>query len=315
MILSGVYTALITPFQKNGNLDEEGLRQNIRFQIESKVAGIVALGTTGETPTLTETEEKRIIKIAIEEAKNKIQVLIGTGTNSTLKTIEKTKRARDEGADGVLIVTPYYNKPTQRGLIEHFKAIEREAQFPFLTYNVPGRSSCFIETATLKEISKLPHCLGVKDATGSISNMSEVIEAINQHNPKFQVLSGDDALTLPLISLGGTGVISVASNLIPKEVVQLVEQALWGEMLAAKALHHKLSPLFKALFCETNPIPIKQAMEWMEMPAGGVRLPLYEMSDANKQILKVALEETTFHIPKPNGKDELSEIQRSGSRL
>ena len=300
MKLSGVYTALITPFLPNGNLDEEGLRKNIRFQIESKVAGIVPLGTTGETPTLTEEEEKKVLRIAVEEAKNKVQILVGTGTNCTLKTIEKTKFARDEGADGALIVTPYYNKPTQRGIIQHFKQIDRETQFPFLTYNIPGRTGCMIETSTLKEIAQFQNCVGVKEATGNVSNMSDVIELIALENPRFHVVSGDDGLTLPLIALGGVGVISVASNLIPKEVVQLVDQALWGEMPGARALHHKLAPLFKALFCETNPIPVKQAMQWSEMAAGGVRLPLYEMSDANKAVLKKAMEEVLFHIPKTN---------------
>ena len=286
MKLSGVYTALITPFLDNGNLDEAGFRKNIQFQIASKVAGIVPLGTTGETPTLTDAEEERVLRIAIEEAKDKIQILVGTGTNSTAKTIEKTKRARDLGADGALIVTPYYNRPSQNGIIQHFQAIDKEVKFPFLAYNIPGRTGTMIETSTLKVISQFENCIGVKEATGNVSNMSDVIEAVAMHNPRFQVLSGDDGLTLPLIALGGVGVISVASNLIPKLVVQMVEQALWGELQSARAAHHKLSPLFKALFLETNPVPVKQAMTWAGMAAGGVRLPLCAMTEANQAQLK-----------------------------
>lgn len=291
MKFSGVYTALITPFLDNGALDEEGLRQNIRFQIQSGVAGIVPLGTTGETPTLSSDEEKKILKIAIDEAKGKVQIIVGTGSNSTLKTIENTKRARDAGADAALIVTPYYNRPSQNGLIKHFEAINHETKFPFLTYNIPGRTGTMIETKTLQKISYFEHCFGVKEATGNISNMSEVIETIAKQNPRFQVLSGDDGLTLPLIALGGCGVISVASNLCPSEVVQMVELALQGKLSAARELHYKLAPLVKALFAETNPVPVKFAMKLSGMAAGTVRLPLCELTEQNQALVKKAVED------------------------
>lgn len=285
----GVYTALITPF-KNDVLDEEGLRKNIRAQIAAKVNGIVPLGTTGETPTLTDQEEERIVQIAVEEAKGKVQILVGTGSNSTKKTIEKTARAKKLGADGALVVSPYYNKPTQEGIFEHYKALVNAVDLPIIVYNIPGRTASLVETTTLKRLAAMKNIVGVKEATGNISNMMDVIVDVRKERPDFSVLCGDDALTLALVSLGGDGVVSVASNLVPEWVVKMVSHALAGKQAEAQELHEKMLPLVKAIFIETNPAPIKQAMNWSGMPAGGVRLPLVELTDKSKTQLKNVLE-------------------------
>jgi len=286
--MKGVYTALITPF-KNGEVDYEGLRQNIKFQINNGVRGILPLGTTGETPTLTRDEQDQIIKVSVDEARGKVKVMIGTGTNSTKTTIENTQRAQQLGADIALVVTPYYNKPTQEGIFLHFKAVAESVPLPILVYNIAGRTGKNIETATLKRIAQIPNVIGVKEASGNINQMGDVISTIAAQQD-FSVMSGDDGLTLPLMSLGGQGVVSVVSNLVPQDVVDMVNAGLQGDFKKAREIHYRLLPLFKGAFIETNPMPIKKAMELQEMPSGGCRLPLCEMQPENieklKQILK-----------------------------
>ncbi len=286
MKFEGCMTAMITPFDENLQVDYEGLRQNVRFQIENGISGLVPLGTTGESPTITDEERDRIISTVIEESNGKIPVIVGTGTNSTDKTIKHTKHAKDLGADAVLIVSPYYNKPTQEGLYKHFKAINDSVDISIIVYNIQGRTGVNIETPTLLRISELENIVAVKEASGSISQMMDVIHQL----PKdFIVLSGDDNMTLPLIAAGGMGVISVVSNLLPRMVSDMVGFALDRDLDKARDLHYRLMPIFKGAFVETNPIPIKAAMSLAGMPAGKCRLPLCDMSQQNLEKLKDVL--------------------------
>ncbi|MBI5388776.1 4-hydroxy-tetrahydrodipicolinate synthase [Candidatus Woesearchaeota archaeon] len=290
MEFSGTYTALVTPFLSSGDVDYEGLRNNIRFQIAEGITGIVPLGTTGETPTLSEYEQEEIIKIAVGEGKGKVKVMVGTGSNSTHHTIENTKRAKKLGADMALIVTPYYNKPTQEGIFQHFKAVTEAVDIPVVVYNIQGRTGINIETATLKRIASLKNIIGVKEASGNINQMGDVIAEIQDKSQgKFSVLSGDDGITVPMMALGGRGVVSVVSNLLPGKVVRMVNAALSGNVAEAKKLHYEMLPLFKGAFIETNPIPVKAAMDMCGMPAGTCRLPLCAMQPENREKLKKIL--------------------------
>lgn len=288
MKFAGAITALITPF-KNHTLDEEGLASNIRHQIEQGINGVLSLGITGEAPTISEQEEKRVISITVKEAKGKIPVWIGTGFNCAKKTIEKTQRAQDLGADAVLIVTPYYNKPTQEGIYRYFEAITNNTQIPIVIYNTLGRSGVNIETHTLLRIAQLPNILGVKETSGDIDQAGDVLHTVVKKFPNFLVFSGDDSMTLPMMALGGSGIISVVSNLVPAQVVALVKAASQGDFDMARKIHYQLLPLFKAAFVETNPIPIKAAMSLCGMPSGDCRLPLYQMAPENLDRLKQLL--------------------------
>ena len=283
MKIKGVITALITPFTQSGEVDYEGLRANIRFQIEQGVSGILPLGTTGETPTLTREEQDEIIKISVEEAKGKVLVMVGTGTNSTKTTIKYTQRAQELGADMALVVTPYYNKPTQEGIYQHFKAVTQSVSLPVMIYNIQGRTGKNIETSTMQRIAALPNVVSVKEASGDVNQMGDVLSSIA--NDSFTVMSGDDGLTLPLLSLGGMGVVSVVSNLVPGKVVEMVNSGLSGNFTKARELHLELLPLFKGAFIESNPQPIKYLMARAGMAAGPCRLPLMELSVGNKPLL------------------------------
>lgn len=274
MRLSGVYTAMITPFLKNFEVDYEGFRQNLRFQINSGVDGVVILGTTGETPTLIFEEKKKLIAIAVEEIQKKIHLLVGTGSNCTIETIKQTILAQELGADGALIVTPYYNKPTQEGIFQHFQAICQSTDFPICLYNVPGRTCQNLELKTLQRLASFDNIMAIKEASGRLSQMEDILQWLNETNHPLTILSGDDALTFPLMALGGHGVISVISNLIPQAVCQLVTAIEEGLYEEARELHFQLLPLCKAAFIETNPIPIKALMNDSQMAAGPCRLPL-----------------------------------------
>ena len=286
--LEGVYTALVTPFAQE-EVDVQGLRENIRLQLAAGVTGILPLGTTGETPTLSREEQDEIIRVSVAEAKGKAVVLVGTGSNCTKHTIENTQRAKALGADAALIVTPYYNKPTQEGIVRHFQAVADAVDIPIVIYNIKGRTGVNIETATIKRLAELPQVIGVKEASGEIGQIAEVIQQVQMTSPHFHVVSGDDAMTLPLMALGGTGVISVVSNLVPRLVVQLTAAAARDDFAAARAQHFALQPLFKAAFVETNPIPIKAAMTMCGMAAGGCRLPLCELQPENREKLRRVL--------------------------
>ena len=275
----------------NQEIDEEGFAENIRYQISRGINGILPLGTTGESPTITPAEQERLIAIAVQTAHRKVPVWVGTGSNSTLQTIEKTKRAKDLGADIALIVTPYYNKPTQEGIFRHFEAITQEVALPIVVYNIAGRTGVNIETSTLLRIAELPHIIGVKEASGSVNQAGDVIATIVSKFPDFKLFSGDDALTLPMMALGAVGVISVVSNLIPAEIVALVNAASKGDYELARAIHYQLLPLFKTCFIESNPIPIKAAMNFVGMAAGECRLPLCEMAPENLNTLHQLLQQ------------------------
>ena len=281
MKLKGLFTAVVTPFLQSGELDCEGLKTNLRFQIKNKVDGIVVLGSTGEDPTLTPQERETVIKIAVEEVKNKAQLFVGTGSNSTNDAIARTRKAKEMGADGALIVTPYYNKPTQEGLYLHFAAIADAVNFPICVYNIQGRTGQNLQTETLERLMTIPNIIGVKEGSCNMLQIIEVIAAAKKQRPDFKIMSSDDALTLPLMGCGGDGIISVASNLFPAAMKKLVDSALQGDFQSAQHWHYKLLPFFNACFIETNPIPIKAAMNYFEMPAGPNRLPLCNLSDSN----------------------------------
>lgn len=282
MTLKGTFTAMVTPF-KEDSLDEEGLISNIGHQLQARVSGLVFLGTTGETATLTSDEQRRVIEIGVRETKGKALVVIGTGSNSTRQTIENTQRAKDLGADIALVVTPYYNKPTQEGIYRHFEALTQAVDLPLIVYNIQGRTGVNIETSTLLRIASLPHIIGVKEASGNLNQAADVIYTVVKQYPHFSVLSGDDAATLPMMALGANGVVSVVSNLVPEDVVALVNAALSQDFSKARLLHEELLPLFRNAFIETNPAPIKEAMNLCGLAAGPCRLPLCEMTPEHRQ--------------------------------
>lgn len=292
--IKGLYTAIITPFDEEGKLDETGLIENLHFQLNQGTDGITALGTTGESPTLSKEEKERIIQIAAKETKKKnIPLMVGTGSYSTIQAIENTLKAAELGADSALVVTPYYNKPTQEGIYQHFKAIASAVDIPIMLYNIQGRTGQNIQTSTLKRLAQIPNIVGVKEASGNLMQMMDVLEAIQSEREDFSVMSGDDALTYSLMTLGGDGIISVASNLIPfqmKALVKTIDEKNWED---ARKLHFELLPLFKVLFIETNPIPIKAAMNLMGFAAGECRLPLCQLSKEHLNDLQSVLYHST----------------------
>ncbi|MGB9668570.1 MAG: 4-hydroxy-tetrahydrodipicolinate synthase [Thermosulfidibacteraceae bacterium] len=285
-MFSGAFVAIVTPF-KNGKVDEEKFRELIEFQIENGTNGIVPCGTTGESATLTYEEHKRLIKIAVEQVKGRVPVIAGAGSNNTMESLELIEFAKNVKADGALVITPYYNKPTQEGLYLHYKYLAETTKFPIVMYNVPGRTGTDLLPETVERLSKIPNIVGIKEATGSVQRTCEILERVSRED--FTVLSGDDAIVYPLICVGAKGVISVLSNIAPKDMATLVEKALKGEYEEAKRLHYKLLPLAKALFIETNPIPVKTALSMMGMIEEELRLPLCRMSEKNKETLRKTL--------------------------
>ena len=293
--LRGAFTAMITPMKEDGSIDYDGYRKLLRFQMEEGIDGLVPLGTTGETPTLDEDEEQRIIDVVMEEVREvekergvKVPVVLGAGSNNTRDAVRYTERAKKAGADAALVVTPYYNKPSSEGIFRHFEAVSRVG-IPILVYNIAGRTGKNIDTPTLSRIADLPNIAGVKEASGSISQMTDVIDTIKSKHPDFAVLSGDDAMTLPLIACGGDGVVSVVSNAAPAPVTEMVKAALSGDYEAARKIHYRLLPFFKAAFVDGNPTSIKYAMRVKGLPSGSVRLPLVDVHDEAKRIIEEAL--------------------------
>ena len=293
--LRGAFTAMITPMKEDGSIDYDGYRKLLRFQMEEGIDGLVPLGTTGETPTLDEDEEQRIIDVVMEEVRAfekergvKVPVVLGAGSNNTRDAVRYTERAKKAGADAALVVTPYYNKPSSEGIFRHFEAVSRVG-IPILVYNIAGRTGKNIDTPTLSRIADLPNIAGVKEASGSISQMTDVIATIKSKHPDFAVLSGDDAMTLPLIACGGDGVVSVVSNAAPAPVTEMVKAALSGDYEAARKIHYRLLPFFKAAFVDGNPTSIKYAMRVKGLPSGSVRLPLVDVHDEAKKIIEEAL--------------------------
>lgn len=299
-IFRGAFTALITPMTADGSVDFDGFRKNVIFQLEQGIDGLVPLGTTAETPTLDEkpgSEEDKIIKIVFEEVRKyekssgkKIPVILGAGSNNTKDAVLYCERAKKAGADAALVVTPYYNKPSKEGIFRHFEAVSKVG-IPIIVYNIAGRTGLNIPTDLLVRIAELPNIAGVKEASGSVAQMMEVIGQIKNKKPDFAVLSGDDGLTLPLIAAGGDGIISVASNLIPALMHELAQAGLDGDFKKAREIHYRLAPFFKAEFCDGNPSSIKYAMNVKGMPAGALRLPLVEVTDAAKKQIEQAIKD------------------------
>jgi 4-hydroxy-tetrahydrodipicolinate synthase len=279
----GSLVAMVTPF-RDGQVDEAKLRELVEFHVTHGTDGLVPCGTTGESPTLSHDEHKRVIGIVVEAAAGRIPVVAGTGSNSTAEAIDMTVHAARAGADGALLVAPYYNKPTQEGLYRHFRAIAEAApELPMIPYNIQGRTAVNVETETMARLAQIPNIVGVKEASGSLDQMTAVILACG---PDFTVLSGDDSLTLPLMSVGGRGVISVVANFLPREVAELTHAALEGDWKRARDLHWKLFPICKGVFLETNPIPVKEAMAMLGLIRPEWRLPMCPMSDANREKLR-----------------------------
>ena len=290
-MFEGIYTALVTPFQNNGSVDESGLRKLVDLQIEGGVTGLVPMGTTGESPTLSHDEHVEIIRLVVEQTANRVPVIAGAGSNSTAEAINLTKKSRDLGVAATLQVAPYYNKPTQTGLYEHYAKIAEEVDLPLIVYNIPGRCSVNISNDTMLRLTKHKNIVGVKEATG---NLPQAMEFLSLKPDNFKVLSGDDNMTFPLIALGGNGVISVASNLIPKQMSDFVRQALDGNIEEARKRHYELLPLFKGLFVETNPIPVKAAMSMKGLIREVYRLPMCPMQQTNREMLEKLLKDMSL---------------------
>ena len=284
----GTFTALVTPF-RNGRIDVSAFEKLIENQIAAGISGVVAVGTTGESPTLSHEERQELIRLAVTTAKKRCQVLAGTGSNATQHAVADTKAAEKLGVDGALLVAPYYNKPSQEGLFRHFKTIADATALPIMLYNIPGRCGVDIAPDTAMRLAKeCGNIVSIKEASGSVERISELRGRLPE---SFTILSGDDSLTLPFMSVGAVGVVSVASNLFPAEVCALVRAYECGDAKLAFNLHHKMFPLFKDLFIEPNPVPVKTALGWRGGMSGEVRLPLCEMSEANRARLRKTLQE------------------------
>jgi 4-hydroxy-tetrahydrodipicolinate synthase len=285
---TGVGTALVTPFTKSGELDEAGVRRLARRQIDGGVHFLVPCGTTGETPTLSEDERRRVVELVVEEANGEVPVMAGAGGYDTREVVHAAREMQKAGANGLLSVTPYYNKPTPEGLFQHFSAVADATDLPIVLYNVPGRTGCNMEAPTVARLAAIPHIVGVKEASGNIQQMAEILRAVPS---TFQVLSGDDAITIPLMAIGGRGIISVASNSIPAEMAQMVEAAERGDYQAARALHHRLLPLLLVNFVESNPGPVKFSMAAMGLCEEVYRLPMVAPRAASRERILAVMAE------------------------
>ena len=284
-MFSGAIVAIVTPYKK-GKVDENSLRELIEFQIKNGTDGIVPCGTTGESSTLSHEEHDRVIEITIDAVNKRVPVIAGTGSNSTDEALRLTRHAYEAGADGALMVCPYYNRPTQEGLYQHFKIIAETIPIPIVPYNIPSRTGVNLLPETVARLAKISNIVGIKEASGSLKQMQDVISLCGE---KFDVLSGDDFFTFPLLSIGGRGVISVISNIVPADMAAMVDAFVAGDIKKAEKLHHKLVPLIDALFIETNPVPVKAALSMMGKISYDVRLPMYKMSDGNYEKLKAVM--------------------------
>ena len=283
-MFKGSLVAMITPFTESGKVDEKGIKELVEFHIKNGTDGIVPCGTTGESPTLSYEEHKKVIEVTINAVAGRIPVIAGTGSNSTWEALELTSHAKEAGADGALIVVPYYNKPTQKGLYMHYKKIAESVDIPIVVYNVPGRTGVNLLPETLAKLAELKNIVAVKEASGDLEQMTQIIELCGDN---ITLLSGDDKLILPVLSIGGKGVISVVANIIPADVANVVREFEQGNYQTAQDIFiSKVYPLSSAMFYETNPIPVKTSAQLMGLPAGNLRLPLAPMSDDNLAKLK-----------------------------
>ena len=286
-MFSGALSAIITQF-RDGAIDEPALRDLIEWQIQNGVDGIVPCGSTGESATLTHAEHERVIRIAIEQARKRVPVVAGTGSNSTAEAIRLTTFAREAGADGALLISPYYNKPTQEGIVKHYKTIAQSVSLPLIVYNIPGRTGSNILPETLARLADVPNIVGVKEASGSMEQVSDIHRLCGE---RLTILSGDDSLTLPLMALGGKGVIAVITNIMPRETRELAAAALAGDFARARELHYRMLPLMRVLFLETNPIPVKYAASLMGKCTAEMRMPLTTMSPGPAEKLRGVMQE------------------------
>jgi 4-hydroxy-tetrahydrodipicolinate synthase len=294
-MFSGAFTALVTPF-RNGEVDVEALEGMVEFQIHNGIHGLVPCGTTGETPAMSEEEDRLVIGTVVRVANGRVPVIAGTGSNSTDTAIKYTRMAEEVGADGALQVSPYYNKPTQEGLYRHFAAVAENTDLPIILYNIPGRTSVTIDAETTARLAEIPNIAGTKEATLSMNMAMDVMSLCGED---FVVLSGDDPVTLPLMSLGGRGVISVASNVAPAAVSDMVNALLIGDWERGRELHYELLPLFRALFVETNPIPVKTAASILGLCSDEMRLPMIPLQGENLDTLRRVMEESNHLLPTP----------------
>lgn len=285
-MFEGVLPAIITPFKEEGELDGEGLRRNIELLGEAGISGVVPCGTTGEAATLSFEEHKMAVEIAVDCSN--VKVIAGTGSNNTVEAAELTKHAEDAGADAALLITPYYNKPNERGLLSHYRYVAESCDLPLILYNVPSRTAVNLRPELVAELAKIETVVGIKEASGDLSQVSKIIELTRDE--EFIVLSGDDNLTLPIMSLGGSGVISVVANVAPKKMIALTDAMLRGDLEKAREAHFQIAPLIRAMFLETNPIPVKTACRMMGLAAGPMRLPLASMSEENELVLRETLD-------------------------
>ena len=290
MNFEGTYVAMITPFDNKGDIDEEGFRSNINYLIDKGVNGLVGAGTTGESATITHDEHKEIIEILVDEVDGRVETIAGTGSNSTSEALNLTKFAQDVGVDAALVITPYYNKPQQHALVNHYDTIGK-CDIPIIAYNVPSRTGVNMDVETIVEIAKIDSIDAVKEASGSVDKVSDIYNALLAEDLEddFNILSGEDSLTLPIMAVGGTGVISASANIDAKRMVLMVDSILNDDYNRAFELHNDMLELIRALFIESNPVPVKTAMNLMGLPSGGLRQPLAPMKDENLEVLKKAL--------------------------
>jgi 4-hydroxy-tetrahydrodipicolinate synthase len=285
-MLQGAITAIVTPF-KNGEVDEEAYRELIEFQIQGGIHGIVPCGTTGESATLSHAEHKRVVEICVEQVKKRVPVIAGTGSNNTAEAVELTQHAQAAGADFALMITPYYNKPTQEGLVLHYQTICEKTRIPIIVYNVPSRTSVNLLPETVARLTQFPNIVGIKEATGDMKQCAKIIELCGD---RITVLSGDDFTVLPLLAIGGKGVISVVSNVAPGDMARMCTAFFAGDLATARQLHYKMWPLMEAMFYETNPAPAKTALKLMGRITGEVRQPLCPLTPANEEKLRTVLQ-------------------------
>lgn len=312
-MFEGVLPAIITPFKRNSamGLDIPGLEKNIGFLLSCGIHGIVPCGSTGESATLSFDEHEKVIEVTVDTVNGKIPVLAGTGSNNTAEAVRLTKAAKDIGADGVLVISPYYNKPNRAGLVKHYTKLA-DLDIPVIVYNVPGRTGQNLEPDLIAELAQHPNIVGVKEASGNIGQISRIIEETQDED--FAVISGDDNITVPIMALGGTGVISVAANVDPKRMVAMCEAMRKGDLQKALVLHYAMSPLFRSMFIDTNPIPVKKAVELMGMAGGPVRLPLSELDAKKAEQLRSVLATIPKNARKAPGKSVPEKSQARPSR-
>ena len=296
MKFEGTYVAMVTPFKEDGSVDEEGFRYNINYLIEKGVSGLVGAGTTGESATLSHEEHQNVIDILVDEVDGRVETIAGTGSNATSEALSLTKYAYDAGSDAALLITPYYNKPQQHAMVEHYKSIAEAVDIPIIAYNVPSRTGINMDVDTIVELAKIDGIDAVKEASGSVDKVSDIYRALSHENLEddFNILSGEDSLTLPIMAVGGTGVISASANIDSKRMVLMVDSILNDDYTRAMELHYEMLELIRALFIESNPVPVKTAMGLMGLPSGSLRQPLANMKDENLEILKKALKDSNL---------------------